>query len=39
MAKVLDQLPSACAGRATSYPWHEWMDGKARKLVKGEDFE
>ena len=39
MAEVLDQLPSASTGRSISYPWDEWMDGKARKLVKGEDFE
>ena len=38
MAEVLDQLPSASTGRSISYPWDQWMDGKARKLVKGEDF-
>jgi hypothetical protein len=39
MAEVLDQLPSASTGRSVSYPWGEWMDGKARKLVRGEDFD
>lgn len=34
MSQVVKEIPSA-----TDYPWDEWLDGKPRKLVKGEDFQ
>lgn len=26
-------------GRPPKYPWEDWMDGQAHKLVHGEDFD
>lgn len=36
MAEILDQdLPARPRGQ---YPWDEWLDGRTRLLVAGEDF-
>lgn len=38
MAERIDSLPER-AGRPPTYPWAEWMDGSAWRIVRGEDFE
>lgn len=38
MAERIESL-SRIRGRATIYPWSEWMDGSAWRIVQGEDFE
>lgn len=39
MAEILENdLPVAKGGPAQLYPWDEWLDGKPRRLRRGEDF-
>jgi hypothetical protein len=38
MAERIGDLPENTRGRPRTYPWHEWMDGRAWKIVAGEDF-
>lgn len=35
--RISDLIPSR--GRRPMYPWDEWMDGTARRIRRGEDFE
>lgn len=37
MAQILNDWPGSDTG-VRSYPWDEWMDGKVRLLLKGEDY-
>jgi hypothetical protein len=38
VSRIIDKMPPS--GRKSSrYPWDEWLDGQARILVKGEDFD
>lgn len=40
MATIIAQLPPATRkGKEEKYPWAEWLDGQARLLTKGEDFD
>lgn len=42
MAEIVDnsRVPGAGIGyRIDGYPWHEWSDGKARKLIAGVDYK
>jgi len=36
MAELLAELPRP--ERKPRYPWHEWMDGRPRRLRAGRDF-
>jgi hypothetical protein len=40
MAEIISQLPTA-GGRIPKkgYPWDEWLDGTARTLTQGVDFD
>jgi hypothetical protein len=42
MERIVAQILSEGLGelhtRTTKYPWDEWLDGKPRRLKKGEDF-
>lgn len=38
MARELDSFPEP-ERRDRKYPWSEWLDGKVREAVAGEDFE
>ena len=38
-AEPIPNLPENTRGRPPSDPWHEWMDGQARRIVHGVDFE
>lgn len=37
MAEVLTELPGGL-GRPSKYPWLDWTDGRAWRIVEGEDF-
>lgn len=39
MAEILEDYKFVRNGRPSQYPWDEWLDGKTRKIVHGEDFE
>lgn len=40
MATIINELPEQIRpGRAPKYPWGEWLDGKARLLEQGVDFD
>ena len=40
MSEILDdyEWSEHIKGRQAKYPWDEWIDGKTRKIVQGEDF-
>ena len=39
MAKILDETQAPTGRHGVRYPWDEWLDGKPRELVPGEDFK
>jgi hypothetical protein len=39
VSRIIDKMPPSHRGGKANYPWDEWMDGQARILVKGEDFD
>jgi len=41
MAKVLKNYkpPKRKSGRVPIYPWSTWLDGKTRRLTRGQDFQ
>lgn len=39
MADRIDQFPAEQRPPTRRYPWDEWTDGSAWKLVRGEDFD
>lgn len=39
MAKKLDSFPQGRNERARRYPWHEWADGSAWEIRRGEDYD
>lgn len=39
MADRIEQFPAQQRPPARRYPWNEWTDGSAWRLVRGEDFD
>lgn len=39
MAEIIEAVSRARGGRRSAYPWDEWLDGQARRLTRGEDFQ
>lgn len=38
MAEIVNELPFGWHKTNNNYPWEQWLDGQAWRLVQGEDF-
>lgn len=39
MAERIENFVPSKGGRPAIYPWSEWMDGRAWRIRRGEDFD